>query len=110
MMCGEVRDQRDGMLGRGGSAEQPVERLCAPWSHERDRAQAPCRETLDRLQDSGGGRAGQVGVVDLWDCEPVVASARFAVREDASLTFARDDAAGGDRDSILIERLAITLA
>ncbi len=97
------------VTGRSSSAAASKKPRRASAVHGPAYASASTRargQLSDRLRDAGRGRAGDVGVVDRRDRQAVVAAPRLAGRQGVRIAAERDDAAGGERDCVLVERLA----
>ena len=105
MAGGEVGEQRDRALERGGEVEQAIERLRRPGFAERDRREPPAGELLQGARQSRGGRAGHGGVLDERQRQSVVAPTCLVERQDRRVGVHPDHTPGGKRHGVLVDRL-----
>ena len=103
---GEIGDQRGRALEPGDELEQAIQRPRRPWASVGDRRERALCQLLDRADHAGCRGARHRGVVYERQRQPVVASARFAVRKVAGVLSRRDHAPRRQRHRVLVERLA----
>ena len=95
------------MLQRGGELEHAGERGGVPWARVRDRRQRARRRASRSPRPAPRRSSRTHPVLDRGNLQAVVPSPRFPMRQRARLAHPRDDAAGGQGDGVLVERLAV---